>query len=110
MIARIDRGPRREVIARIDRTRALLVITHRPEWLLPATAHGHVSALHLNRLGKAQSAKIVRSILQDDVPVTLVQSIVSRADGIPLNEETLAGVADTAARLGVEPGLAARPG
>ena len=77
------------VIGRLQQTRVLLVITHRPEWQSPFTGHNHVTSLQLNRLGKAQGAELVRAIAGDYASNDVVERIVSRADGIPLFIEEL---------------------
>jgi predicted ATPase/class 3 adenylate cyclase len=76
-------------VGRLQGSRVLLIITHRPEWLPPFIGHNHVTSLQLNRLGKAQGAQIVRAIAGSHVPDDVVERIVIRTDGVPLYIEEL---------------------
>jgi class 3 adenylate cyclase/tetratricopeptide (TPR) repeat protein len=77
----------------IERTRSLpllLVLTHRPEFHSTWTQHGHVAALALSRLSRAQSAQAIVKITGDkSLPADLVEQLVEKADGVPLYLEEL---------------------
>ena len=77
------------VLARIERARVLIAITHRPEWRAPSIGLSHITSLQLNRLGKAQGAALVRAVSGDDLNSDLVAQIVARTDGVPLFIEEL---------------------
>jgi predicted ATPase len=78
-----------QILGRIQQSRVLFVVTHRPEWRPPAAGSGHYTSLQLNRLGKAHGAAIVRAVSGVDLDADLVTRIVDRTDGIPLFIEEL---------------------
>ena len=77
----------------IDRVRAvplLVVLTHRPEFQSRWSEHGHVVALNLSKLTRAQSAAIVSALAGGKaLPVALLEQILTRTDGVPLFVEEL---------------------
>lgn len=77
----------------IDRSRhlpLLLVLTHRPEFQPTWTRHGHVAALALSRLSRAQSAQAILKVAGDKaLPTELVEQLVTKANGVPLYLEEL---------------------
>jgi class 3 adenylate cyclase/predicted ATPase len=77
----------------IDRVRTiplLIVLTHRPEFQSRWSEHGHVSALNLSKLTKAQSATIVSRLAGGkSLPATLLDQILAKTDGVPLFVEEL---------------------
>jgi predicted ATPase/class 3 adenylate cyclase len=73
---------------RLDASRILLLVTHRPEWE-SQIVRNDVTALHLNRLGRRQGAEIVRAITGGDASDEVVERIIERTDGIPLFVEEL---------------------
>lgn len=77
------------IIGRMQQSRVLLVVTHRPAWRPNLLGYNNISSLQLNRLGKANCATIVRAVAGDFVADDVIDRIVSRTDGIPLFIEEL---------------------
>ena len=77
----------------IDRVKSfplLALITHRPEFQNRWASHGHVTALNLTKLTKAQSGAMVTRITKDKaLPGNLFEQILTKTDGIPLFVEEL---------------------
>ena len=77
----------------IDRARnvpLLIVLTHRPEFQSRWSGQGHVAALNLSKLTRAQSAAMVSALAGGKVlPVALAEQILTRTDGVPLFVEEL---------------------
>jgi class 3 adenylate cyclase/tetratricopeptide (TPR) repeat protein len=78
------------VVERVERLKVMLVVTTRPEFSLPWTSHGHVTALSLNGLGRGQGTIVVEQIADGKLlPRELLDEILERTDGIPLFIEEL---------------------
>jgi class 3 adenylate cyclase/predicted ATPase len=77
----------------IDRVRTvplLVVLTHRPEFQSRWSGQGHVGALNLSKLTRAQSAAIVSALAGGKaLPEALLEQILTRTDGVPLFVEEL---------------------
>ncbi|MEK6209390.1 MAG: AAA family ATPase [Pseudomonadota bacterium] len=77
----------------IDRVRnvpLLIVLTHRPEFQSRWSEHGHVTALNLAKLTRAQSGAMVSKIAGGKaLPADLLEQIVAKTDGVPLFVEEL---------------------
>ena len=77
----------------IDRVRAfplLIVLTHRPEFQPKWGSHGHVAALNLSKLTRAQSSAIVSKLTNSKaLPAELLEQILNKTDGVPLYVEEL---------------------
>ena len=77
----------------IDRVRTvplLVVLTHRPEFQSRWSEQGHVGALNLSKLTRAQSAAMVSALDDGKVlPEALFEQILTRTDGVPLFVEEL---------------------
>ncbi|MGH8634523.1 MAG: hypothetical protein ACRET7_10375, partial [Burkholderiales bacterium] len=77
----------------IDRTRSiplLIVLTHRPEFHSRWGAHGHVTALNLSKLTRAQCSTIVSKLAGGKaLPAELAEQILVKTDGVPLFVEEL---------------------
>ncbi len=77
----------------IDRARnvpLLVVLTHRPDFQGRWSQHGHVGALNLSKLTRAQSAAMVSALAGGKaLPAALVEQILTRTDGVPLFVEEL---------------------
>jgi class 3 adenylate cyclase/tetratricopeptide (TPR) repeat protein len=76
----------------IDRVRTiplLVVLTHRPEFPTRWSGHGHVGALNLSKLTRAQSAAMVATLAGKALPEPLREQILTRTDGVPLFVEEL---------------------
>ncbi len=77
----------------IDRMRSiplLIVLTHRPEFQSRWSEQGHVSALNLSKLTRAQSMAILSKLVGGKaLPAALLEQILARTDGVPLFVEEL---------------------
>ena len=77
----------------IDRVRTvplLVVLTHRPEFQSRWSGQGHVGALNLSKLTRAQSAAMVSALAGGKaLPAALLEQILTRTDGVPLFVEEL---------------------
>ena len=77
----------------IDRVKAiplLIVLTHRPEFQSRWSQQGHVTALNLSKLTRAQSEAIVDKVTNDKtLPPELLDQILNKTDGVPLYVEEL---------------------
>ena len=77
----------------VDRVRSiplLIVLTHRPEFQSRWSQHGHVIALNLSKLTRAQSRAIVSKLAGGKaLPAELVEQILAKTDGVPLFVEEL---------------------
>jgi tetratricopeptide (TPR) repeat protein len=77
----------------IDRVRTiplLVVLTHRPEFQSRWSQQGHVGALNLSKLTRAESAAIVSALASGKaLPGVLLEQILTRTDGVPLFVEEL---------------------
>lgn len=77
----------------IDRVRnvpLLIVLTHRPEFQSRWSEHGHVTALNLAKLTRAQSGAMVSRLAGGKaLPADLLEQIVAKTDGVPLFVEEL---------------------
>ena len=77
-------------VERIEHTRALVIITARPEFAAPWPEYAHVSTLNLARLSHREGAALVKSVAGDEaLPDGIMVEIVQRTDGIPLFVEEL---------------------
>ncbi len=78
------------LIDRVKTVPLLVVLTHRPEFGSRWSQHGHVGALNLSKLTRAQSASIVSALAAGKaLPTALLEQILSRTDGVPLFVEEL---------------------
>jgi class 3 adenylate cyclase/tetratricopeptide (TPR) repeat protein len=77
----------------IDRVRTvplLVVLTHRPEFQSRWSGQGHVGALNLSKLTRAQSAAMISALTGGKaLPAALLEQILIRTDGVPLFVEEL---------------------
>ena len=77
-------------IDRIKSVGVLLIITHRLEFEPPWLGRPYVTALSLNRLGKREIAAMIDEVASNhELPETMRQDIIERADGIPIFVEEL---------------------
>jgi predicted ATPase len=66
------------------------VITYRPEFQPRWSEHGHVTALNLSKLTRAQSVALVSKLTAGkSLPAGLLEQIVGKTDGVPLFVEEL---------------------
>jgi class 3 adenylate cyclase/predicted ATPase len=78
------------VVERVQRLRVLVLVTYRPSFVPPWTAHGHVTALSLSRLGRRQGEVMVGRIASGKaLPAAVLEQILTRTDGVPLFVEEL---------------------
>ena len=74
----------------ITRSRALLIVTYRPEFVPPWTGQPQVTTLTLNRLTKRDIGAIIeRMVGNRGLPDDIRQDIIERTDGIPLFVEEM---------------------
>ena len=77
------------IISRLESLPVLLVITHRPVYV-PPWNQPHVIRMALERLGRAESAGMVNTLVSGKrLPSEVFEQIVERTDGIPLFVEEL---------------------
>jgi len=68
----------------------LLIITLRPEFTPPWSAHTHVTTLTLSRLGQGQGAAIIERLTDGKaLPPEVMERILDQTDGVPLFVEEL---------------------
>jgi predicted ATPase len=78
------------LIERVQRLRALVLITHRPEFVPPWSGHAHVTQLSLARLTRRHGGAMVAKLAGGKaLPGEVLDEIVARTDGIPLFVEEL---------------------
>ena len=68
----------------------MIVLTHRPEFQSRWSDHGHVTALNLAKLTRAQSSAMVSRLAGGKaLPADLLEQIIAKTDGVPLFVEEL---------------------
>ncbi len=77
------------LIDRVKTVPLLVVLTHRPEFQSRWSGQGHVGALNLSKLTRAQSAAMVATLAGKALPEPLREQILTRTDGVPLFVEEL---------------------
>jgi len=78
------------LIDRVKDIPLLIVLTHRPEFENRWASHGHVSALNLSKLTRAQSSALVSRVANSrSLPPELLEQILAKTDGVPLFVEEL---------------------
>jgi DNA-binding SARP family transcriptional activator/class 3 adenylate cyclase len=78
------------IVQRVPRQRLLVILTARPEFAPPWAGRLQTSVVTLGRLPSRQCAVIISSLCQGKrLPNAVVESILDRADGIPLFVEEL---------------------
>jgi class 3 adenylate cyclase/predicted ATPase len=77
------------LVARAPEWRALLLVTHRPEFTSPWEGLAHVTLHSLNRLSREESALMAGRVAQTTLPPRLIAQIVTKTDGVPLFVEEL---------------------
>jgi tetratricopeptide (TPR) repeat protein len=77
-------------VARITDLPVLLVITFRAEFQPTWVGQPHVTMLPLSRLGRRESTGMIGGVTDDkELPSSVVEQILARADGVPLFIEEL---------------------
>ena len=78
------------LIDRLVGSRALIVLTARPEFEPHKSFHrSRTTTIALSRLSAQESAALVHAVAEREMPEPVVQEIVDRADGVPLYIEEL---------------------
>jgi tetratricopeptide (TPR) repeat protein len=78
------------IIERAQRLRVFLLITARPEFTPPWSAHAHLMALSLSRMSRREGAALVERITEGKaLPRDILERILARTDGVPLFVEEL---------------------
>ncbi len=77
------------LIDRVKTVPLLIVLTHRPEFQSRWSGQGHVGALNLSKLTRAQSAAMIATLAGKALPEPLREQILTRTDGVPLFVEEL---------------------
>jgi class 3 adenylate cyclase len=97
-------------LARIERLPVLLIATFRPEFHPPWVGQPHVTMMTLLRLGRRESAALVRQLAGNagELPTDLLEEIIERTDGVPLFLEEVEG--DPRNRRGSRRGRCAQRG
>jgi class 3 adenylate cyclase/tetratricopeptide (TPR) repeat protein len=76
---------------RIARLSALLIITHRPEFMPPWAHAKHAATIALNPLDATAGSQLLAAVVRDHVlPPSVVHTILKKAGGVPLFVEELA--------------------
>jgi class 3 adenylate cyclase/predicted ATPase len=79
-----------QTLDRIRDARVFALITFRPEFAPPWMHLPHVTALTLNRLARRQCVDLVANLCgARDLPAEILESIITKSDGIPLFVEEL---------------------
>jgi class 3 adenylate cyclase/tetratricopeptide (TPR) repeat protein len=75
---------------RVGALRALIVVTHRPEFKAPWTNYAHCTALALGRLSRTACASLINDVTGGRaLPAEVLDQLISKADGVPLFLEEL---------------------
>ena len=78
------------LVDRVSSEPLLIVLTYRPEFQPKWGSHGHVTALNLSKLTRAQSGAIVSKIAGGKaLPDDLLERILAKTDGVPLYVEKI---------------------
>jgi len=78
------------MLERVERERALVVITHRPEFTKAWGEHVQATSIPCKQLGPEQCAALARRAAGDTpIDEALISEIVKRSDGVPLYVEEL---------------------
>src|SRR4029077_403965 len=73
------------LLRRIERERALVVITYRPELKTDWSRHPNATLIVCKQIGHAQCVSLIRNVAnQMQMDMSLIEEIVARSDGVPL--------------------------
>jgi class 3 adenylate cyclase/predicted ATPase len=97
------------MVEQIERMSVLLIATLRPEFQAPWADRPHVTALSLRRLGRDESGRLIRELVGDaaNLPISVLDEIVARTDGVPLFLEELTKAVLENAAVGTIPATSA---
>jgi class 3 adenylate cyclase/tetratricopeptide (TPR) repeat protein len=91
------------LMAQTATARVLLIATSRPEFTPPWPARSNLTTLQLARLTKRQAREMVAVLAGGSLSADMVDTLVARADGVPLYvEELTKGVAEPDVARGVD--------
>ncbi len=91
------------LIAQSPMARVLLIATARPEFTPPWPARSNLATLQLARLTKRQAREMVAALGGRALPADMIETLVARADGVPLYvEELTKSLMERGATRGVE--------
>src|SRR5262249_12796796 len=91
------------LMAQTATARVLLIGTTRPEFTPSWPAWSNLTTLHLARLTKRQAREMLEALAGGSLSAELVDTLVARADGVPLYvEELTKGVAEPDVARGVD--------
>jgi tetratricopeptide (TPR) repeat protein len=91
------------LMAQTATARVLLIATTRPDFTPPWPARSNLTTLQLARLTKRQAREMVTALAGGSLPTDMVDTLVARADGVPLYvEELTKGVAEPEVARGVD--------
>jgi class 3 adenylate cyclase len=91
------------LIAQSPTARVLLIATARPEFTPPWSARSNLATLQLARLTKRQAREMVAALGGRALPADTIETLVARADGVPLYlEELTKSLMEPGATRGVE--------
>ena len=77
-------------VERIAQTRAMVLITTRPEFVAPWPGHSHVTTIHLSRLSRRDGIALIERVTGGkSLPDAVVNELLARTDGVPLFIEEL---------------------
>jgi predicted ATPase len=91
------------------RVPVLALFTSRPENAPQLGAHPQLTRLSLNRLSREATARIAANVVGTPLPENVVETILSRADGVPLYAEELAQAVLDAQKIDGEVHPGSRP-
>ena len=78
------------IVDRIPSFRVLLIVTFRPEFVLPWVGRAHVTAVTINRLPKRDVDVMIDRVVGNKLlPPNIRRDIIERTDGIPLFVEEM---------------------
>jgi class 3 adenylate cyclase/tetratricopeptide (TPR) repeat protein len=70
---------------RVRDLRAMILVTHRPEFCPSWSSHSHCTVLALNRLSRASCTDLIDNVTGGQaLPAEVLDQIVAKSDGIPL--------------------------
>jgi class 3 adenylate cyclase/ABC-type lipoprotein export system ATPase subunit len=78
------------LLKRIERERALVLITHRPELKTSWSEHPQATQITCKQIGREHCAALIRNVAhRTQIDDSLIREIVARSDGVPLFVEEL---------------------
>ena len=78
------------VVRRVADLRAMVIVTHRPEFAPPWLDFGHVTMLKLSHLGRSQVVELIHNAAGNKaLPDPIVEQIAAKSQGVPLFVEEI---------------------